>query len=143
MSIFDRVALTEAFKEHDAIVNVATAIPPTSKFMRAKAWTENDHVRKEGSAAIVDAALAAGVGHVVQESVSMVYPDRGEAWIDEGCAPDDFPDGPGESGCGSQREPLFLPRAARASCYVSVGSTAPVRRIARSFLRWRVAISRL
>lgn len=91
VSIFDRAALTEALKGHDAVVNVATAIPPTSKFMRAKAWADNDRVRKQGSAAIVDAALAAGVGRVVQESVSMVYPDRAETWIDEGCVPDDFP----------------------------------------------------
>lgn len=29
--------------------------------MRTKAWRDNDRVRTEGSAAIVDAALAAGV----------------------------------------------------------------------------------
>ncbi len=90
-SIFDRAALTDTFRGHDAVVNLATAIPATSKFMRAGAWAENDRVRKEGSAAVVDAALAAGVGRVVQESVSMIYPGRGAAWIDEGCAPDDFP----------------------------------------------------
>jgi len=32
---------------------------------------------------VVDAALAAGVPHIVQESVSMLYPDRGDDWIDE------------------------------------------------------------
>jgi nucleoside-diphosphate-sugar epimerase len=91
VSMFDRAALTEAFKGHDAVINIASAIPPTSKFMQTKAWADNDRVRKEGSAAIVDAAIAAGVGRVVQESVSMIYPDRGEAWIDEECAPDNFP----------------------------------------------------
>jgi nucleoside-diphosphate-sugar epimerase len=91
VSIFDRIALTKAFKGYDAVVNLATAIPPTSKFMQTKAWTENDRVRKEGSSAIIDAALAAGVPRVVQESVSMIYPDRGDAWITEECPPDNFP----------------------------------------------------
>ena len=91
VSIFDRTALAEAFKGHDAVVNLATAIPPTAKFMQTKAWTENDRVRKQGSATIIDAAIAAGVERVVQESVSMIYPDRGDAWIDEECPPDTFP----------------------------------------------------
>ena len=91
VSIFDRASLTEALAEQDAVVNLATAIPPTPKFMRTAAWADNDRVRKEGSAAIVDSAIAAGVGRLVQESVSMIYPDRGEAWVDEGGAPDDYP----------------------------------------------------
>jgi nucleoside-diphosphate-sugar epimerase len=91
VSMFDRTALTEAFAGYDAVVNLATAIPPTSKFLQTKAWTENDRVRKQGSAAISDAAIAAGVARVVQESVSMIYPDRADAWIDEECPPDPFP----------------------------------------------------
>lgn len=91
VSMFDRAALTEAFKGHDAVINLATAIPPTAQFMQTKAWADNDRVRKEGSATIVDAAIAASVGRVVQESVSMIYPDRGAAWIDEDCPPDNFP----------------------------------------------------
>ncbi|HEY0739491.1 MAG TPA: NAD(P)-dependent oxidoreductase [Herpetosiphonaceae bacterium] len=91
VSIFDRAALTEAFNGHDAVINLATAIPSTARFMQTKAWAANDRVRKEGSATIVDAAIAAGVGRVVQESVSMIYPDRGAAWIDEDCTPDHFP----------------------------------------------------
>ena len=59
VSIFDRAALTEAFEGHDAIINIATAIPTISKFMRTKAWADNDRVRKEGSAAVVDAATTA------------------------------------------------------------------------------------
>jgi nucleoside-diphosphate-sugar epimerase len=91
VSIFDQAALTEAFKGHDAVINIASAIPPTSKFIQTKAWADNNRVRKEGSATLVDAAIAAGVGRVVQESVSMIYPGRGAAWINEECAPDNFP----------------------------------------------------
>jgi nucleoside-diphosphate-sugar epimerase len=91
VSMFDRAALTEAFKGHDAVINLATAIPPTAKFMQTKAWANNDRVRTEGSAAIVDAAIAAGIPRVVQESVSMIYRDGGDAWIDEDWPTDNFP----------------------------------------------------
>src|SRR5215207_11406658 len=91
VSIFDRAALTEAFGGHQAVVNLATAIPPTWKFMQPKAWAANDRVRTEGSAAIVDAAIAAGVSRVVQESVSMLYRDTGGAWIDEDWPTDHYP----------------------------------------------------
>jgi nucleoside-diphosphate-sugar epimerase len=91
VSIFDRAALKNALMNHDAVVNLATAIPPTAKFMQTKAWAENDRVRTEGSAAVVDAALEAGVSRVVQESVVMLYRDRGNVWIDEDWPTDDFP----------------------------------------------------
>lgn len=90
VSIFDRAALTKGFSDKDAIVNLTSAIPSMTKFIRKKPWTENDRVRIEGSAAIVDAALAAGVGRLIQESVSMLYPDRGSEWIDEDVPPDVF-----------------------------------------------------
>lgn len=91
VSIFDRSALAAAFAGHEAVVNLTSAIPPTTQFMRAKAWENNERVRTEGSAAIVDAAIAAGIERVLQESICMLYPDRGAEWIDEDVAPDPFP----------------------------------------------------
>jgi nucleoside-diphosphate-sugar epimerase len=44
-----------------------------------------------GSAAVVDAALAAGVARLVQESVAMIYHDGGDCWIDEDWPVDHFP----------------------------------------------------
>jgi uncharacterized protein YbjT (DUF2867 family) len=38
VSIFDRSALTAAFAGHDAVVNLTSAIPPMTRFMRTKAW---------------------------------------------------------------------------------------------------------
>jgi len=89
VSLFDRAALTEAFAGHDAIINLATSIP--RQFLRASAWEQNDRIRTEGSAAIVDAALAAGVPRVIQESVCMLYADQGRSWIDEEMPIDAFP----------------------------------------------------
>jgi nucleoside-diphosphate-sugar epimerase len=83
VSLFDEAALREAFTGHDAVCNLATAIPPVAKSAALKNWAENDRIRQEGSAAVVSAALAAGVGRVVQESITFMYPDRGTDWIDE------------------------------------------------------------
>ncbi|HEX6757039.1 MAG TPA: NAD(P)H-binding protein [Propionibacteriaceae bacterium] len=91
VSLFDRSALTAVLSGHDAAVNLATAIPPMSRWMNAKAWRSNDRVRIEGSAAMVDAALAADVGRVVQESVSMLYRDHGARWVDEDAPIDPYP----------------------------------------------------
>jgi nucleoside-diphosphate-sugar epimerase len=91
VSLFDRSALTAVFTDHDAVVNLATAIPSISRWMSTKAWRRNDGVRTKGSAAIVDAALAAGVDRIVQESVSMLYRDHGARWVDEDATIDAYP----------------------------------------------------
>jgi nucleoside-diphosphate-sugar epimerase len=91
VSIFDKARLVETVSGHDAIVNLATALPATSDFRKISAWAENIRIRTEGSATIVDAALEAGVPTLIQESVSMIYQDRGDQWIDETWPTDDFP----------------------------------------------------
>jgi nucleoside-diphosphate-sugar epimerase len=91
VSLFDRSALAAVFAGHDAVLNLATAIPPMRRWMSARAWQRNDRVRIEGSAAVVDAALAAGVGRLVQESVSMLYRDQGARWIREDAPVDRYP----------------------------------------------------
>ena len=83
VSLFDPEQLAAAFAGHDVVLNLATAIPPPNKALQAAAWTENNRIRTEGSTAVVDAALAAGVGQVVQESIIFPYPDSGDRWIDE------------------------------------------------------------
>jgi nucleoside-diphosphate-sugar epimerase len=91
VSLFDRSALAAAFEGHSAVINLATAIPPMNKFLSSRAWRSNDRVRVEGSAAVVDAAVRAGVARVIQESVCMVYRSQGRGWVDELSPVDDFP----------------------------------------------------
>lgn len=91
VSLFDRVALTGAFRGCDAVVNLATALPASRDFHKASSWAENIRIRSEGSAAVVDAALSAGVPRIIQESVSMIYRDGGDRWIDEEWPVDDYP----------------------------------------------------
>ena len=95
VSMFDRVALSDAFRGHEAVVNLATSMPSTATFVFRRAWAQTERVRTEGSAAVVDAALGAGVRILVQESVSMLYPDRADLWIDESVPPDCFPNAMG------------------------------------------------
>ncbi|WP_040630882.1 NAD-dependent epimerase/dehydratase family protein [Smaragdicoccus niigatensis] len=83
VSLFDAEELTTAFAGHDAVVNLATSIPSLAMFPFTFAWRANSRIRVEGSAAVTKAALAAGVPRLVQESICMVYPDSGDAWITE------------------------------------------------------------
>jgi nucleoside-diphosphate-sugar epimerase len=91
VSMFDRAGLTGAFQGHDAVANLASALPSTFQFARMGAWQETRRVRSEGAATVVAAALAADVGILVQESVAMLYADRGDDWIDESGAVDHYP----------------------------------------------------
>ena len=82
--LFDGGALERALAGHDAVINLATHMP--GSMLRALlpwAWRENDRLRRDASRILVDAALAARVGRFVQESFAPVYPDRGDAWIEE------------------------------------------------------------
>jgi nucleoside-diphosphate-sugar epimerase len=83
VGLFDPNQLVDAVAGHDAVINVATHIPDLSRAARASAWDENDRIRIDGSRNLVDAALAAGASHFVQESVSFFYVDGGDDWLDE------------------------------------------------------------
>jgi nucleoside-diphosphate-sugar epimerase len=83
VSLFDVDALTGVFAGHDAVANLATSIPGTKAALKASAWEANTRIRTEGSTAVVDAALAAGVPRLVQESICFTYPDGGDTWLDE------------------------------------------------------------
>lgn len=91
VSMFDLPGLTRAFAEHDAVVNLASAMPSTLQFVRLGAWRDTHRVRTEGSATVVNAALEADIGILVQESVAMLYADHGDAWVDEQTAVDGYP----------------------------------------------------
>jgi nucleoside-diphosphate-sugar epimerase len=86
VDLFDADGLRRALADAhvDTVVNLATHMPSsTLRMLLRRSWKENDRVRREGSATLVDAALAAGVGRFVQESFAPNYADAGDAWIDE------------------------------------------------------------
>lgn len=84
LDMFDGAATRLAMDGHDAIVNLATHIPSGALgLLLPGAWRENDHVRRDGSATLAEAAIAVGVLRFVQESFAPIYADAGDAWIDE------------------------------------------------------------
>lgn len=83
VDLFDPDAVAAAVVGHEAVVNLATNIPPLSKASKPEAWAANERIRTEGSRNLVDAALASGAARVVQESITFPYADGGQTWIDE------------------------------------------------------------
>lgn len=83
VDLFDASAVKDAVKGHEAVVHLATNIPPMSKAARPKAWDTNERLRREASNHLVDAALATGAARYVQESICFPYLDQGDSWIDE------------------------------------------------------------
>jgi len=83
LDIFDPEALGPAVAGQDAVVRLTTRIPPLKTMRRAVAWRETARLRNNSARKIVDACIAAGVGTYVHESVSFMYADGGDAWLDE------------------------------------------------------------
>jgi nucleoside-diphosphate-sugar epimerase len=81
--LFDRGALERAIAGSEAILHLATKIPPFKDATRYAAWDENDRIRTEGTRMLVDVAIAAGVKSFIYPSVVFLYPNRGESWIDD------------------------------------------------------------
>jgi nucleoside-diphosphate-sugar epimerase len=93
VSLFDPDALRAAVAGHDAVVNLATHIPPLAQMPRLSAWAENEKIRREASGHLVDAAIAAGATIFVQESLAFVYGEHGDRLLDATNTPwnDDAP----------------------------------------------------
>jgi nucleoside-diphosphate-sugar epimerase len=81
--LFDPGSLVALLEGCDVVCNLATRIPVGYRAAFAPAWRENDRLRTEGVRRVVTAARQARVRRIVQESVSFIYADHGDAWIDE------------------------------------------------------------
>lgn len=79
-----RSAAIAALEGHDVVINLATHMPPSgARMLLPWEWRENDRIRRDDSATLVDAAIAAGVHRFIQESFAPLYEDGGARWIDE------------------------------------------------------------
>jgi nucleoside-diphosphate-sugar epimerase len=83
VDLFDDAALRDALAQHDAVINMATSIPPSSRALLPGAWRANDRIRTVAAANIADATIAVGAKRLIQESFAPIYPDCGDEWIDE------------------------------------------------------------
>jgi nucleoside-diphosphate-sugar epimerase len=73
----------------DAVLHIATAIP--ADMGAPGAWDANTRLRTEATEVLLTAAREAGVVRYLQQSITMAYPDCGDAWIDEAVALDQTP----------------------------------------------------
>ena len=81
--LFDAGAMAEAIQGCEAVLHLATKIPATSDLKKPGAWDENDRIRRDGTKAIVDAALRHdGVRTVLYAGISFFYGDNGSEWLD-------------------------------------------------------------
>ncbi|MCC6847240.1 MAG: NAD(P)H-binding protein [Deltaproteobacteria bacterium] len=88
--VFDLQAMTAAVAGSEAVLHLATRIPPLPRMRKLANWRDNDRLRSQGSSILVTAALAAGAKVYVQESITFLYADLGDQQIFE-TAPIDAP----------------------------------------------------
>ena len=73
----------------EAVIHLATSIPPPERMDDPTAWGPNDRLRDEAVGLLVDAVLASGTDATIAPTVAFVYPP-GPA--DETTALGDIPD---------------------------------------------------
>lgn len=74
LDLFDPAAVAAAVAGVDAVLHLATRIQALDTLRQPGMWRDNDRLRAEASAILVDAALLAGVAVYVQPTVTFVYP---------------------------------------------------------------------
>jgi nucleoside-diphosphate-sugar epimerase len=87
---FDARAMTAAVEGSEAILHLATRIPPLAQMRKLAAWRDNDRLRSQGASVLVNAALAVKARLYVQESVTFLYQGLGDTQLFE-TAPIDAP----------------------------------------------------
>lgn len=89
VDLFDGDAVKAAVDGCEAVLHLATNVPPLRRMSSKKAWETHNQIRTTATQLLIDAALATGATRFVKESVTFSYPDSGDAWIDETTPPDE------------------------------------------------------
>ena len=85
--LFDLQAMTTAVAGAEAVLHLATRIPPLARMRNLAAWRDNDRLRSQGASILVTAALATEAKIYVQESVTFLYEGLGDTQIFETAPP--------------------------------------------------------
>jgi nucleoside-diphosphate-sugar epimerase len=89
IDLFDGAAVADAVEGVEAVVHLATNVPPMAKMAFPPAWRTHNRLRTEATRLLSDAARTHGVQTFIKESITFTYPDRGDEWIDESVPPDE------------------------------------------------------
>lgn len=81
--VFDRGSLAEALGDCEAAVRLTTRVPPLSRLRFRRAWRENGRLGTTGARVLTQAALERGVRLYVHQSMTFLYADGGDRWLDE------------------------------------------------------------
>lgn len=89
VDLFEGDAVKAAVGGCEAVLHLATNVPPLRRIASKKAWGTHNALRTTANELLIDAALTTGATRFVKESVTFSYPDSGDAWIDETTPPDE------------------------------------------------------
>jgi nucleoside-diphosphate-sugar epimerase len=89
VDLFDGDAVKGAVVGSEAVLHLATNVPPLRRMATKRGWATHNRLRTVATKLLVDAALTTGATTFVKESVTFSYPDRGDDWIDETTPPDE------------------------------------------------------
>ena len=81
--VLDRASVLRAMRGCDAVINFATRVPVGAAAMLPGSLNQINRIRTIGAGVVADAAIECGTGLMVQQSLSLIYAERGEEWIDE------------------------------------------------------------
>ncbi|NRQ48317.1 NAD-dependent epimerase/dehydratase family protein [Aeromicrobium stalagmiti] len=81
--LYDGATLTAGMQGCDAVANLATKVPVGRAALRPGSLKAIDRIRLFGSRVVAEAAQRAGVGRMVQQSLSFIYAEQDDDWIDE------------------------------------------------------------
>ncbi|MCW2799051.1 MAG: epimerase [Aeromicrobium sp.] len=81
--IYDIGALTAGMRGCDAVANLATKVPVGTAALMPGSLRAVDRIRERGSKVVADAARQADVGRIIQQSLSFIYADQDDDWVDE------------------------------------------------------------
>src|SRR4029453_18693013 len=74
LDLFDAEQVWQAVRDTDAVLHLATRIPPLDRMKLPGAWLENDRLRAHATRLLVDAALSADTAVIVVPTAAFVYP---------------------------------------------------------------------
>ncbi len=83
VDLFNPASVRFALDGCDAVINLATRIPPLMKMRSASAWEENDRLRSVASSVLAGVARSTGVRAYLQESITFIYASGGSEWLGE------------------------------------------------------------
>lgn len=74
LDVYDADAVRAAVHAADAVIHLATRIPPLERSSDLSAWAENDRLRSVATGVLVEAALESGTSTFVLPTITFVYP---------------------------------------------------------------------